>query len=57
MKTCNRCAWYCHADGLCYGNSMLNQYGHEIGILKIEVEGWTCPNWSFDGLEEWERTK
>lgn len=51
-KNCMNCAWYCHADGKCYGNSALLR-GLEIGKLANVVSG--CRAWAFDGLEEWER--
>ncbi len=55
-KKCETCAWFCHADGKCYGNgTMINEYGFEIGLPTLEQDGWTCPLWAFDGLEEWER--
>ena len=51
-STCKTCAWYCHTDGKCYGNSALLR-GIEIGMLANKVSG--CQAWQFDGLEEWER--
>ena len=53
-KKCKTCAWYCHIDGKCYGNSAI-MTGFEVGLPKLEEDGWTCPQWAFDGLEEWER--
>jgi hypothetical protein len=53
MKTCKNCAWYCHADGKCYGNALLLT-GAEIG-LPIDEKHEACESWAFDGLEDWER--
>lgn len=53
MKTCNTCAWYCHSNGQCYGNALLPE-GIEIGLPINEAHA-ACENWSFDGLQDWER--
>ena len=52
-STCKTCAWFCHTDGKCYGNTALLR-GIEIGTLANRVSG--CVEWQFDGLEDWERT-
>ena len=55
MKTCENCAWYCHADGKCYGNPFLMS-GMEIGAaLTVPADQGACCDWAFDGLEDWER--
>ena len=51
-KNCKTCAWYCHSNGKCYGTKWILD-GREIG-LPLFQDGY-CKNWSFDGLEEWER--
>ena len=53
-SACKNCAWFCHADGKCYGNSALLR-GIEIGMLANKVSG--CVDWQFDGLEDWERVE
>ena len=53
MKICSECAWYCHADGKCYGNALLPM-GTEIG-LPMDEKHEACHSCTFDGLEEWER--
>ena len=50
-KNCNNCAWYCHADGKCYG-------GNDDGIpvyAHVNAHNRNCHYWTFDGLEDWER--
>ena len=50
-KRCATCAWYCHADGRCYGG-----YGDNSAVTYIAIpEAMECDNWTFDGLEDWER--
>ena len=49
MNTCKTCAWFCHGDGKCYGG---NTNGNEA--MPVLNTG-RCTNWTFDGLEEWER--
>lgn len=49
MGNCNNCAWFCHADGRCYGS---DPDGNEaLPVLNTGI----CHNWQFDGLEDWER--
>lgn len=51
-KNCSNCAWFCHADGKCYGTeARLNG----IHLPKIPKTGDGCCAWTFDGLKEWER--
>lgn len=51
MKTCKNCAWFCHADGNCYGTR-----ARLSGLVPAsKTGGKACENWAFDGLEEWER--
>ena len=50
-NTCKNCAWYCHSDGRCYGNDM----GVGLEIFKPADQENQCPDWSFDGLDDWER--
>ena len=55
MKKCINCAWFCHADRKCYGNSFLST-GYEVGSVLINpADEGKCKNWTFDCLEEWER--
>ena len=49
-KKCNNCAWFCHSDSRCYG-TMKFTLGEPSSVNK----SWYCNNWSFDGLEDWER--
>ena len=52
-KNCNNCAWFCHADGRCYGLAT-QPYGAPFTVgIEIKREG--CDMWTFDGLEDWER--
>ena len=54
-KNCMNCAWFCHADGKCYGTPFLLS-GLEVGAtLTVPAEDGCCRQWAFDGLEEWER--
>lgn len=50
-QKCKNCAWFCHTDGRCYGNKM--NVGLEI-FSPADQEN-RCPDWTFDGLEDWER--
>ena len=50
MKSCKNCAWYCHADGKCWGNTL--NIGLEIFIPAADA---CCKDWTFDGLQNWER--
>lgn len=52
MNNCKNCAWYCHADGKCYGNNALLE-GEDVGCFVDTEIG--CRTWSFDGLKDWER--
>ena len=51
-SNCNNCAWFCHSDGKCYGNHFTL-----VEIMKgIPTDARNiCGDWSFDGLEDWER--
>ena len=52
MKNCKNCAWYCHADGKCYG-CQVDDFG---GTRQIFAPKYTsCDHWTFDGLQDWER--
>lgn len=54
-KNCMNCAWFCHADGKCYGTPFLMS-GLEVGAtLTVPAEQGCCRSWAFDGLEDWER--
>ena len=49
-KNCMNCAWYCHADGKCYGTP--------FGVgAEITVPTWegSCGDWVNDGLGDEER--
>lgn len=53
-STCKTCAWYCHADGKCYGTEQ-----RLAGTCNAQSpHNWfgNCRFWQFDGLEDWERT-
>ena len=47
-KNCNNCAWYCHADGKCYGAASDGTYLPLINTGR-------CKNWAADGLSDEER--
>ena len=50
-KNCKNCAWYCHSDGCCYGTK-----ARLYGSVKAAKPSWhCCEDWTFDGLEDWER--
>ena len=51
-KKCKTCAWFCHADGKCYGTEIRLK---GIGLPKKPKTGNGCCAWAFDGLEDWER--
>jgi len=54
-KSCLTCAWFCHADGKCYGNPFM-AIGVEVGAeLTVPAEEGSCRDWASDGLEDWER--
>lgn len=55
-KNCNNCAWYCHADGFCYGKAFALGWKEYYAELVRNPERTHCPSWAFDGLEDWERT-
>lgn len=50
--TCNNCAWYCHADGKCYGTEARLS---GIALPKKPRTGNGCHAWSSDGLSDEER--
>ena len=51
MKTCNNCAWYCHTDGNCYGTK-----ARLYNIVPASTApNYACSDWSYDGLDDWER--
>ena len=54
MKTCKNCAWYCHFDGCCYGTKA--RLDAEVPGQKPLIPNVPCFDWTYDGLEEWERT-
>lgn len=54
-KNCNNCAWFCHANGACYGTEFMLT-GQEIGVpIFAPADKGACKDWTFDGLEDWER--
>lgn len=44
MEKCKICAWYCHADGKCYG-----------ATYEGAAVSQNCENWAADGLTDEER--
>ena len=48
-KNCINCAWFCHADGKCYGVEGVPQ-----GYPTVP-NGCECSTWTFDGLKDEER--
>ena len=56
MGQCKNCAWYCHADGMCYAREISPIGDNKTASAVNEPEEHGCGEWSFDGLEEWERT-
>ena len=55
MGQCKNCAWYCHADGMCYAREISPIGDNKTASAVNEPEEHGCGEWSFDGLEEWER--
>ena len=54
-KSCINCAWFCHADGKCYGNPFMWS-GMEVGAtLTVPAEEGCCRDWRSDGLGDEER--
>ena len=47
MKICRTCAWYCHADGMCY----VPAYPGPVECVRA------CQHWTADGLDEEERAE
>ena len=56
MGQCKNCAWYCHADGMCYG-TVKRLYGAVSFVDFRDERAEACEKWSFDGLEDWERAE
>ena len=50
-KKCKNCAWFCHADGNCYGTKA-RLYAV---VPASKAYGISCSDWSFDGLSDQER--
>lgn len=48
-NNCHNCAWYCHANGKCYGNAINDELA-----IGTEPDGY-CQAWAYDGLDDWER--
>lgn len=54
-KNCTNCAWFCHADGKCYGTEFILD-GTEIGATIMgDLADGCCLDWAFDGLKDEER--
>ena len=53
-KKCSNCAWYCHADGRCYGSGPAHRCGAPFAV-QMDPRREGCGKWEFDGLEDWER--
>ena len=54
-KSCINCAWFCHADGKCYGTPFLLE-GLEVGAeLTVPASEGSCGDWASDGLSDQER--
>lgn len=49
-KNCANCAWFCHADGKCYGSWTGDAYE-----IPNSVKESGCRFWSADGLTDEER--
>jgi hypothetical protein len=49
------CAWFCHADGKCYGIEQDELQGEGFPLPKEWINDSDCVRWAFDGLEDWER--
>ncbi len=54
MEKCGNCAWYCHAEGKCYG-TVARLYGVVTSMEYRDVRAEACKQWQFDGLTEQER--
>ena len=50
IRNCTNCAWYCHADGKCYGNPY-----HVGAELLFAASERSCDDYAFDGLSDEER--
>lgn len=48
-KMCKNCAWFCHADGKCYWNAIVEELAEPVSPDGI------CRFWAFDGLSDQER--
>ena len=48
-KKCSTCAWYCHADGKCYGAANVEELAVSVPADSV------CRFWTFDGLDDQER--
>ena len=55
QKKCGNCAWYCHADGKCYGTE--HRLSGAVNAQHPHNYFGNCKAWTFDGLEDWERTE
>lgn len=55
-NSCGNCAWYCHADGRCYGCGAAHKLP-AVFAIPMPPEKTACGKWQFDGLEDWERTE
>ena len=56
MGQCKNCAWYCHADGMCYGTKeCMNSFARPLKVPNANAHA--CGFWQFDGLEDWERAE
>ena len=52
MKNCSNCAWFCHADGRCYGFNLTQRIpSYSVSVMP----DMSCSKWSFDGLGDDER--
>ena len=49
-NNCKNCAWFCHADGMCWAPGAASPW--EVSETQKNIG---CMGWSFDGLEDWER--
>ena len=52
-KNCKNCAWYCHANGCCYGTEP--RLYAIVPASEVHIPTIACKSWAFDGLEDWER--
>ena len=52
-RSCSNCAWFCHADGNCYGTNL--RLDGKVTAYPPLFKTAGCKDWDFDGLDDLER--